>query len=140
MEKEIGSLSSRLLEMLHIKGKVTDLSPAAGPCEVGGLEGAEFRSVRHPWSLYGPDNSTLEKGMRNLVERLPRQGWKVVRNGPDSSKNRNQEILAVHLRTHTQAEVTWMKGLDGHTPIISFAVYSRCFRDPDAPGASPTDG
>ncbi|MGW2324497.1 hypothetical protein ACWC5C_01885 [Streptomyces sp. NPDC001700] len=130
VEDEVGSLSSRLLEILKIKGKVTDLAPAASSCRVDDGDAKKYRSVRHPWSIYDVDNKTLEKGMNNLAAQLSQQGWRVVEDGPDSSKNRNREILAVHTKTHTQMEATWMKGLDGHEPLISFAVYSRCFRDP----------
>jgi len=130
VEEEVGTLSSRLLEALKIKGKVTDIAPMASSCDVSDGNTKKYRVVRHPWSIYDVDNKTLEKGMNNLAARLPQQGWKVVEDGPDSSKNRNREILAVHTKTHTQMEATWMKGLDGHEPIISFAVYSRCFRDP----------
>ncbi|GHJ29022.1 hypothetical protein TPA0910_34550 [Streptomyces hygroscopicus subsp. sporocinereus] len=130
VEEEVGTLSSRLLEMLKIKGKVTDLAPMASSCQVDDDDTEKYRSVRHPWSMYDVDNNALEKGMDNLAEQLPKQGWRVVKDGPDESRNRNREILAVHTKTHTQMEATWMKGLDGHEPMISFAVYSRCFRDP----------
>ncbi|WP_145987753.1 hypothetical protein [Streptomyces hygroscopicus] len=130
VEEEVGTLSSRLLEMLKIKGKVTDLAPMASSCQVDDDDTEKYRSVRHSWSMYDVDNNALEKGMDNLAEQLPKQGWRVVKDGPDESRNRNREILAVHTKTHTQMEATWMKGLDGHEPMISFAVYSRCFRDP----------
>ncbi|MFC9224622.1 hypothetical protein ACFT8W_28520 [Streptomyces hygroscopicus] len=130
VEEEVGTLSSRLLEMLKIKGKVTDLAPMASSCQVDDDDTEKYRSVRHPWSMYDVDNNALEKGMDNLAEQLPKRGWRVVKDGPDESRNRNREILAVHTKTHTQMEATWMKGLDGHEPMISFAVYSRCFRDP----------
>ncbi|MEV0277153.1 hypothetical protein AB0I22_12300 [Streptomyces sp. NPDC050610] len=129
VEQEIGSLSSEVLEAFHVKGKVTEPGPAAGRCDVDGEDAEKYRNVRHPWSLHGLGNDVLGKGMDNLVERLPGKGWKIVERGHDSSRNKNQRILAVHLKTHTQAEVTWMKGLDGHEPLIEVAVYSRCFRD-----------
>ncbi|WKX72406.1 hypothetical protein [Streptomyces sp. XD-27] len=130
VEEEVGSLSSRLLDMTQIKGKVTDLAPMASSCGVSDRDADMYRSVRHPWSIYGVENSVLQKGMEKLVDRLPKEGWRIVKNGPDASKNRNQEILAVHLKTRIQTQVTWKKGLDGRQPLIAFAVYSRCFRDP----------
>ncbi len=67
--------------------------------------------------------------MKNLRNALPNQGWKVTKHGKDSSRNRNLEIMAVHLKTHTQLEVTWLKGLDGHTPLLEITLYSRCFTE-----------
>jgi hypothetical protein len=130
VEEEVGTLSSRLLEALKIKGKVTDIAPMASSCDVGDGDTKRYRVVRHPWSIYDVDNKTLEKGMNNLAARLPQQGWKVVKDGPDTSKNRNRRILAVHTKTHVQMDATWRKRDEGDDPIISFSVYSRCFRDP----------
>ncbi|MDW6059546.1 hypothetical protein SAZ11_17945 [Streptomyces sp. FXJ1.4098] len=129
VEREVGELSSRVLDMLQIKGKVTDLAPMAGPCEMGDESVKKYRIVDHPWSLHGVGNSVLSKGMENLADKLPGQGWKIVKHGLDASKNKNLQILAVHRKTYTQLEVTWMKGLDGHEPMISVDLYSRCFRD-----------
>lgn len=116
--------------MLKIKGKVTNLAPMASSCDVDDGDTKKYRSVRHPWSIYDVDNKTLEKGMNNLATQLPKQGWRIVKDGPDASKNRNREILAVHTKTHTQMEATWRKRAEDDDPLISFAVYSRCFRDP----------
>ncbi|MFE6778275.1 hypothetical protein [Streptomyces sp. NPDC057702] len=131
VEQEIAALSGELLDVLQAKGEVTKPGPMAGPCRVSAADAEMYRSVRHPWSFYGVDNKVLESAMDNLAKGLPDRGWKIVKNGPDASKNRNPEILAVHLKSRTQAEITWRKGLQGREPLISFAVYSRCFRDPD---------
>ncbi|MBL1088596.1 MULTISPECIES: hypothetical protein [Streptomyces] len=126
---EVGGLSSRVLEILAIKGKTTEAGPSVGPCDASGDESRKYRNVRHPWSMYGVENGALEKGMENLHNALPQQGWKVVKYGKDSSRNRNLEIMAVHLETHTQLEATWMKGLDGHAPLIEITLYSRCYEE-----------
>ncbi|MBB5936737.1 hypothetical protein [Streptomyces zagrosensis] len=139
VEAEIGSLSSELLDMLRVKGKATPADPMAGPCGAIADAPESYRSVRHPWSLYGVDNKVLGVAMENLAEALPKHGWQVVKRGPAANKNRSLEILAVHLESKSQAEISWMKGQDGHEPLISFAVYSRCFSDPDA-SASPSSG
>ncbi|WP_162890383.1 hypothetical protein [Streptomyces olivoreticuli] len=133
VEKEIGSLSSKVLDMLQVKGKVTEPGPAAGSCSTSDGDVSGYRSVRHPWSLYGADNDSLQKGMNNLKDKLPAQGWKVERYGADTSRNQNLEISAVHSETRTQLEVTWMKGLDGKEPLIEVTLYSRCFRDSGDP-------
>ncbi|MFE1172138.1 hypothetical protein [Streptomyces sp. NPDC058773] len=127
--REVGTLSSRVLEMLNTKGKSTEPGPAAAPCDVPHDTSRTHQSVRHPWSFYGVGNDALEKGMTNLHRALPEEGWKVVKYGKDSSRNRNLEMMAVHLKTHTQLEVTWLKGLDGHTPLLEITLYSRCFTE-----------
>ncbi|WP_406218594.1 hypothetical protein [Streptomyces decoyicus] len=127
--REVGTLSSRVLEMLNIKGKSTEPGPAAAPCDASHDTSRTYQSVRHPWSLYGVENDALEKGMSNLHSALSNQGWKVMKYGKDSSRNHNLEIMAVHLKTHTQLEVTWLKGLDGHTPLLEITLYSRCFTE-----------
>ncbi|MGW1073943.1 hypothetical protein [Streptomyces sp. NPDC002537] len=139
VEKEVGSLSSKVLDMLQVKGKVTEPGPGVGACGTSGGDAAGYRSVRHPWSLYGVDNDTLQQGMNNLNDKLPTQGWKVERYGTDTSRNKNLEILAIHSETHTQLEVTWMKGLDGKAPLIEVTLYSRCFRDSSVSN-SPDNG
>lgn len=126
---EVGTLSSRVLEMLNIKGKSTEPGPTATPCDVPHGTSRTYQRVRHPWSFYGVGNDALEKGMANLHRALPEEGWKVVKYGKDSSRSQNLEMMAVHLKTHTQLEVTWLKGLDSHTPLLDITLYSRCFAE-----------
>lgn len=130
VEHEIGGLSSRILEMLQVKGKVTEPGPYTAACPSGKGDAGDLRWVRHPWSIYGTDRKVLQEGVDNLLESLPKQGWKVVKRGPDMSRNRNLQILAVHLKTHTKLDVTWMKDPGGDRPLIAVTLYSRCFRDP----------
>ncbi|WP_327287955.1 hypothetical protein [Streptomyces sp. NBC_01198] len=42
--------------------------------------------------------------------------------------SKNQEILATHLATKIQMDVTWEKNLQYGDPLIQFDVYSPCFR------------
>ncbi|MFJ5798833.1 hypothetical protein [Streptomyces decoyicus] len=127
--REVGTLSSRVLEMLNIKGKSTEPGPAAAPCDASHDTSRTHQSVRHPWSLYGVGKGALKKGRKNLHNALPNQGWKVTKYGKDSSRNHNLEIMAVHVKTRTQLEATWLKGLDGHTPLLEITLYSRCFTE-----------
>ena len=59
---EVGTLSSRVLEMLNIKGKSTEPGPAAAPCDVPHGISQTYQSIRHPWAPYGVGNDALEKG------------------------------------------------------------------------------
>jgi hypothetical protein len=125
-------LSSGVLDMMAVQGKVTEPGPGRTPCaRDDGQEADGLFRVRHPWSLYGLDRATLETAMENLREALPGHGWKVERVGEDASRNRNPELLAVHPRTRSQLEVTLLKGADGHEPLLEVSLYSRCFADPD---------
>ncbi|MGW1201235.1 hypothetical protein [Streptomyces cyaneofuscatus] len=126
VEAEIKGRSSEVMDIMATKGKVTEPGPYSAECADEGQGG---RVIRHPWSLYGVSNDRLEKAMENLLAGLPKRGWKIVESGTDGSKNQNQQILAVHLNTHTQMDVRWKKGLDTNRPIITVNVYSRCFVD-----------
>lgn len=125
---EISKLSSRIFDVMAIKSKVTEPGPNVQPCESSDGDAGKLYRVRHPWSAYGVGNEVMGKGMANLRQELPRQGWKIEKVGDDGSKNKNMQILAVHEKTLSQAEITWLKGLDGHEPLIEVNLYSRCFR------------
>ncbi|WP_327290432.1 hypothetical protein [Streptomyces sp. NBC_01198] len=133
VKAEVAALSSAVLDMVRVQGRITEAGPMELPWDEGDDPDA-FHNVTHLWSLYGVDNSVLEQGMAFLADQLPARDWTVVKNGPDSSRNRNQEILAVHTPTRAQLEATWKQGLDGHEPLIAFSVYSRFFIPAAEPG------
>jgi hypothetical protein len=133
VKAEVAALSSAVLDMVCVKARITEAGPMELPWDEG-VDPDEFHNVTHLWSLYGVDNALLEQGMTSLADHLPERDWTVVKNGPDSSRNRNQEILAVHLPTRAQLEATWKQGLDGHEPLITFSLYSRFFIPAAEPG------
>jgi hypothetical protein len=128
VKTEISELSSRIFDVMGIKSEVTKPGPNVQPCDSGDSESGKLYRIRHPWSVYGAQNDAMEKGMANLRQGLPDQGWKIEKVGNDGSKNKNMQILAVHEKTLSQAEITWLKGLDGHEPLIEVNLYSRCFQ------------
>ncbi|WP_327287953.1 hypothetical protein [Streptomyces sp. NBC_01198] len=130
---QVSELSSAVLDMVQVKGRVSEGGPMELPWDQGEDPDA-FHNVTHLWSLRGVDESALEGGMAALAQRLPENGWHVVRNGPDSSRNRNQEILATHLATHIQLEATFEPNTDLGDPRISFSLYSRFFVSAKEPG------
>ncbi len=115
--------------MFGVKGEVTE--PGAYTSHCSDDDPSKGYWVRHPWSLYGIDNSKLGEGFANLKESLPHNGWKIVFDGHDSSRNKNLEVKAVHEKTHTQLDVTWMKGLDGNAPLLGVVIRSECFKKAD---------
>ena len=134
VKSEISGLSSQIFDVMAIKAKVTQPGPNVQPCESGDGGSGELYRIRHPWSAYGVGSDVMEKGMANLRQGLPRQGWKIEKVGDDGSRNKNAQILAVHEKTLSQAEITWLKGLDGHEPLVEVNLYSPCFRSVGASG------
>ncbi|MDQ0959769.1 hypothetical protein QFZ66_003647 [Streptomyces sp. B4I13] len=128
VKTEVSGISSQIFDVMDIKIKVTEPGPNVQPCDTGDGDTGKLLRIRHPWSAYGVGNDVMEKGMANLRQGLPEQGWKIEKVGDDGSKNKNMQILAVHKKTFSQAEITWLKGLDGHEPLIEVNLYSRCFR------------
>ena len=128
VKSEISKLSSGLLDATGVKAKVTEPGPNVTPCQSEGGDSGKLYRVRHPWSAYGVGNDVMEKGMANLREGLPKEGWKIEKVGNDGSRNKNMQILTVHEKTRSQAEITWLKGLDGNEPLIEVNLYSRCYR------------
>ncbi|MDQ0599636.1 hypothetical protein QF037_003981 [Streptomyces canus] len=128
VKTEISELSSRIFDVMSIKSKVTEPGPNVQPCDSDDGDSGKLHRIRHPWSAYGVGNDVMEKGMANLRQELPNQGWKIEKVGDDGSRNKNMRILAVHEKTLSQAEITWLKGLDGNEPLIEVNLYSRCFR------------
>ncbi|MEU3371584.1 hypothetical protein ABZ734_14070 [Streptomyces sp. NPDC006660] len=114
--------------MIKVKGKVTEPGAYASDC---GDDGTKGIWVRHPWSMYGIDNNQLGEGFANLKRSLPGEGWKIVKDGDDGSRNKNPEILAVHEETRSQLEARWLRGLDGNPPLLEVTLYSQCFKKAD---------
>ncbi|MFI6060333.1 hypothetical protein [Streptomyces sp. NPDC051286] len=134
VKSEVAKLSSGLVDAMRIKAKVTEPGPSVAPCDSGDSDSGKLYRVRHSWSAYGVGNDVLGKGMANLRQSLPSQGWKIEKVGDDGSRNKNMQILTVHEETRSQAEITWLKGLDGNEPLIEVNLYSRCFRSASGSG------
>jgi hypothetical protein len=115
--------------MTQVKGKITGGGTTEVSCNYDNDDDPN-REILNMWSLTGVDNPALGKAMANLAASLPEQGWKVVKNGPDRSLSKSQEIQAVHMATKTRLDATWQKNLQRGNSAILFHVYSRCFRKP----------
>lgn len=132
---EVRGLSVAVMDLVGVKGKTTEEAPPAlpdeGSCDPDD-ESSTKRQVSQSWSLYGVGDGPLGSAMNRLAAGLPKRGWKVVRNGPDSSAEMNQEIQAVYTATKTQLDVTWERGEPREEPLMIFDVYSVCFHDDTA--------
>ncbi|MCP9987004.1 hypothetical protein LUX01_10125 [Streptomyces sudanensis] len=126
-------VSSRLLEMTGVKGKVTEPGPGISRCDE---YGDDLFSTSHPWSVYGLTDDQVDAGMRNLRKTLGTNGWKITKDGKAPSKNQDPEIYAENKSEQFALHVTAYKD-GGDQTMLHFKVVSACFR---AESTSALDG
>ncbi|SCF95169.1 hypothetical protein [Streptomyces sp. Ncost-T10-10d] len=121
--------SSRILEILDIKGKVTETGAMTSHCS-GYDSDEEIYRARHPWSIYKAPYADTQRGMDRLRVELPKDGWKIVQDGVDGSKAKSPQIVAeskggefaVDVRLHKASKV-------GNAPdLLEVTVESACYR------------
>jgi hypothetical protein len=123
-------LSSQILDMIGIKtGKVTGGGAGVSLCDED--LGRLYR-MRHPWSIYAVAPDELEAGFRRLRESLPKNGWKIVAYGHDTSANKNLQLTADSqtepFSVNASLHITGPEGT--RQPMIQVHVVSACFRAP----------
>ncbi|NGO70461.1 hypothetical protein G5C65_19305 [Streptomyces sp. SB3404] len=131
MNKLTKEASSGILDIIDLAAKVTEPGPRPTPCS-GYSEDAGVVRMRHPWSVYGVPVPDMEKAMDRLRRELGKKGWKIVKDGRDSSKAKSPQIVAdrkngmfsVDIRLHDEREHS------GSTSLIEVTVVSDCFRRP----------
>ncbi|CAL9289111.1 hypothetical protein [Streptomyces sp. SudanB25_2051] len=126
-------VSSRLLAMTGVKGKVTEPGPGVSRCYE---YGDDLFSTSHPWSVYGLTDDQVDTGMRNLRKALDENGWKITKDGKAPSENQDPEIYAENRNEQFTLHVTAYKD-GGAQTMLHFKVVSACFR---AESASALDG
>ncbi len=84
-------LSSQVLDIIGLKGELTDVPPGASRSE---QEPERLYRITHPWSLSGAPEADMERAMQRLREQLPRHRWKVLEYGPGKSKAGYLELTA----------------------------------------------
>ncbi|MFH8792309.1 hypothetical protein [Streptomyces sp. NPDC017941] len=127
---DAADLSSRILEISNLRGKVTEGAPSVYICE--GKDSEKFYTVYHNWSLYKVPVPDMEKAMKRLRDELPEHGWKVVSYGPDSSRARSLELTADHLGKKFSAIITLQdrRGRSKNPSMIEVEINSSCFQVP----------
>ncbi|MCQ4042502.1 hypothetical protein ACFOSC_16120 [Streptantibioticus rubrisoli] len=132
-------LSSQILKLSRMHGKVTDSGPL--PVSYGSQSNKYY--MRHDWAIYGLPNDVLETGMKNLHEALPQNGWKITSYGPAHSEARQLTIKAEHAQDHYTVLIEWIKGKspgDAPTatdqPEIGVLLTSPAYEEPA--GSDPT--
>ncbi|MFE7619260.1 hypothetical protein [Streptomyces sp. NPDC057496] len=121
--------SSRILEILGVKGKVTETGAMTSRCSDYDPDEEVYRA-RHPWSIYKAPFADMQKGMDRLRVELPKDGWKIIRDGVDGSRAKSPQIMAeskggefaVDVRLHRASKV-------GNAPdLLEVTVESACYR------------
>lgn len=88
----IEKVSSGIYALVTVKGKASDSLPGVLNCS--DKDPKTYFRILHPWSFYPASASDLDVAMERLKTELPKQGWKTVAYGPDSSKNKNIGLTA----------------------------------------------
>ncbi len=127
------AVSSRLLEMTGVKGKVTEPGPSVSRCDE---YGDDLFSLTHPWSVYALTDEQVDTGMANLRKALTENGWKITKEGKADSAAQSPEIWAENNTEGFAMNVTALKGRGADT-MLNFSVVSRCYR---AASSSALDG
>ncbi|WP_406740324.1 hypothetical protein [Streptomyces atratus] len=121
--------SSRILEILDVKGRVTETGAMTSRCSDYDSDEKVYRA-RHPWSIYKAPFTDMQKGMDRLRAELPKDGWKIIRDGVDGSRAKSPQIVAeskegdfaVDVRLHRASKA-------GNAPdLLEVTVESACYR------------
>ncbi|MFF0507193.1 hypothetical protein ACFYUH_26820 [Streptomyces fimicarius] len=132
VDAETKEISSQILDVIAVKGKMSKSGPGVSTCE--GAERGKLFLMRHPWSLTGSSDAELMRAMTRLKEDLPKHGWKIVKYGRNSSKAKSLELTADHAEKKFAVNVElWEKDSGGDTndPTLLVNVVSACYQVPD---------
>ncbi len=120
-------VSSSIYDLMGVKGRASDSRPGVSECS--GKDAKTHFSVFHPWSFYPATESDLQVAMERLESELPKNGWKIVEYGSDSSKNKNTTLIADHDANKTGVKITQRSKND--PPKLSIEVVSGCYKVPE---------
>lgn len=120
-------VSSQVLDMIGLKGKVTEGAPL--PLECGGYDGKVER-MDHPWSIYDLPYEELEQAYNRMRTTLPAKGWKITMDGPDKSIAKTPTLRAESADGEFGVELQLMDNRKDKDPtsVLAVTVLSRCFQ------------
>ncbi|MEV8423488.1 hypothetical protein [Streptomyces niveus] len=129
VQDEVEKTSSRILEMMALKGKVTNTGAMVSRCSDYEPEEEVYRA-RQPWSVYDLPVPELEKAMDRLRSELPKAGWKIVKDGVDNSVGKSPQIVAESKGRKLAVDIRLMDERKyGDDPsLIMVAVESACYK------------
>jgi hypothetical protein len=120
-------VSSSIYDLIGIAGKASDSRPTVTDC--GGKDAGTYFRILHPWSFTPATEGDLEVAMKRLKVELPKNGWKVVHYGPDTSKNKNISLTADNDAKKVSVKVIAMAKDD--PPMLTLDVISGCYKVPE---------
>lgn len=127
------AVSSQIYDLIKLpSGKVTEPGPSIAPCDE---DPDHLYKTIHPWSVYDVSEDELRAGFQRLRDGLPGKGWKIVRYGPNKSRNKTLELTA-DSKTEpfaVDAELWVSSPAAGHEkePKILINIVSGCWRAPE---------
>ncbi|MBT2380383.1 hypothetical protein AMK21_00715 [Streptomyces sp. CB00316] len=125
--RAVKKVSSELYDLIGIKGKASN--SGAGVTECGGKDPEKYFQIFHPWSFTPASPEQLGEVMERLKEDLPKNGWKVVEYGPDTSKNKNVRLTADNEKERHSVKI-WHYA-KRNPPKLSLMVVSGCYQVPE---------
>ncbi|MEV0447212.1 hypothetical protein [Streptomyces sp. NPDC050600] len=123
--------SSQVLDMIALKGKVTEGPPLPLPCDGYEPEG-EVDRADHSWSIYDLPYEELEQAYNRMRTTLPAHGWKITEDGPNESVAKTPTMRAEAPDGDYAVELQLMdnrKDPKAKTKVLlGVTVVSRCFQ------------
>ncbi|MEU3446918.1 hypothetical protein AB0H29_06770 [Streptomyces thermolilacinus] len=120
-------VSSEIYDLIGLKGKASNVRPGVMDCSKRD-RGKYFR-VFHPWTFTPASGGDLQGVMERLRGDLVKKGWKIVRYGPDSSRNKNLSLTADHDEKKVSVEITY--NAEENPADFSVFLVSGCYQVPD---------
>ena len=129
VKTQVDQASSRILDVMALKGKMTDTGAVTIRCTEYDLSEAVYRA-RHPWSVYQVTVPDMKRAMDRLRVELPEMGWKVVKDGVDDSPAKSPQIVAESKGEEYAVDVRLLDERKyGDDPsLIEVTVQSSCYR------------
>ncbi|MBW1604448.1 hypothetical protein JJV70_20540 [Streptomyces sp. JJ66] len=129
INNEIKSVSSRILDIVALEGKVSEPGPGVGECPGKDLD--TYFIMRHTWSLASEDRKSLAASMEKLKHELPESGWEIKEYGPKNNQNRTLRLLADHPEKKYGINVEfWEQRKSDGKPMLLVGVVSACYQVP----------
>ncbi|WP_181793367.1 hypothetical protein [Streptomyces sp. WELS2] len=123
----VEGVSSGIHDLIGVRGRASEGGPGVQDC--GDKDRETYFRIFHKWSFYPASADDLDVAMRNLREGLPKQGWKIVEYGPDSSANENLTLIADNDGQKAGVHITQMR--KRNPPKLSLMLVSGCYQVPD---------
>ncbi|MEU2250720.1 hypothetical protein [Streptomyces sp. NPDC019224] len=136
---DVEQASSRILEIIDVKGKATEPGAMTMPCSDDYSQEEPYYAY-HPWSLYKAPFAELEKGMNRLRAGLPKDGWKITKDGMDGTIGNSPQIVAESKGRRVMVDIRLNKEVKSEKApaMLTVTVQSRCYRLPTTP-ATPEE-